>query len=83
VGLLVDTYINPKPQTLHTHANVYRYVGVVVDVARDAAGNVVRARTLFEDGEDTWVEWPDPSGTSALMPQALSLLALLVQNYKY
>ena len=54
-----------------------------MDVARDAVGNVVRARTLFEDGEDTWVEWPDPSGTSALMPQALSLLALLVQKYKY
>ena len=43
------------------------YIGVVTDLKLDDAGNVTQARTLFEDGEDTWVDWPDPVQSTALM----------------
>lgn len=43
------------------------YIGVIAAVRLDDAGNVTQARTLFEDGEDTWIDWPDPSEGTALM----------------
>ena len=67
LNVCTHTHTHTHTQT-HTNTGLW-YVGLVLAVKVDEAGAVTSARTLFEDGEDTWVDWPDPSGGTVLMTE--------------